>query len=190
MTTTTLPSERRPGRPRKTEPVIVESTPDQEQPQQPEPTPQPAPVQYTIAKLTAHMLAGEIHRLAQEGEDLTPVHQVSDAIRAVNAPVQGLFADPPSTEQPAPHVEQHRVDALKAAVDAAKSSPDKPRTFAVAHYSKRGALRLSHGVEYEDGDIAIHDGHGFAGTYADDMNELHETAQKRYGNAYHVDYTD
>jgi hypothetical protein len=194
---------RKPGRPRKAEPVAEQ------------PVAQP---QYTIAKLTAHMLAGEIHRLHQEGEDITPIHQVSDTIRAkgiagediaaiirrkaelgedlaaiheASDGVRGRLAIPGADNVvPAPSVAPDKIAELKAAVEAAKTSTDKPRTFAVAFHSKRGALRLAHGVEYEDGEIRIHDGRGFAGAYADDMNELHEEATKRHGNAYHVDYTD
>jgi len=174
MTDTT---PRKPGRPRKASPV-------QEQPTQPV-------QQFNVARLTAHMLAGEIHRLHEEGEDLTPVHQVSDAIRAVNVPVTGLIIDPTASAEPStPNVEPHEVDALKAAVEAVKTSADRPRTFAVAFHNKRGRLKVAHGVEYEDGDIDIHDSQGFGASYADDMAELHEIATKRHGNAYHVDYTD
>ena len=181
-TMTTNTTLRRPGRPRKIEvaqettPVVEQSAPVQEQPQQ---------VQYTIAKLTPHMLAGEIHRLHQEGEDLAPVHQVSDTIRAQTLQPKMLKADP----EPSPvNVDEQKVAALKAVVEAAK--PDRPRTFAVAHYNKRGLIRLAHGVEYEDGEIDVHNGHGLHGAYADTLDELHETASKRHGNAYHVDYTD
>ncbi len=180
---TTIP-QRRPGRPRKAAPVA----------EQPAPIEQPAQPQYTIAKLTAHMLAGEIHRLHQEGEDLTPVHQVSDAIRAAQAPVVDAApveaVQDESETQTAPNVDESKVAELKAAVEAAKTSPDKPRTFAVSYLNRRGALKVAHGVEHEDGEIVIHEARGFAAQYADDMDELHETAKKRHGNAYHVDYTD
>jgi hypothetical protein len=180
MTTTTPTPERRPGRPRKTAPIEIPAPADAQPPQ----------VQYTIAKLTPHMLAGEIHRLAQEGEDITPIHQVSDAIRAsqgIQTAMEMIKADDKKTP---PAVAPEKIDELKAAVEAAKTSDDRPRTFAVAFHNKRGALRVAHGVEYEDGEIDIHEARGFAAQYADDMNELHEMAQKRHGNAYHVDYTD
>jgi hypothetical protein len=51
-------------------------------------------------------------------------------------------------------------------------------------------LKTAHGVEYEDGELDLHNADGFAGYYADDVEDLHERAQKRHGNAYHVDYTD
>ena len=143
-------------------------------------------VQYTIAKLTPHMLAGEIHRLHQEGEDLSPVYQVSDTIRA--------HASQPETAKAAPepplsgNVDEQKVAGLKAVVEAAKS--DRPRTFAVAYCNKRGTIRLAHGVEYEDGEIDVHNAHGFHGAYADTLDELHETATKHYGNGYHLGYTD
>lgn len=179
--TTTL---RRPGRPRKAEPiqeetpVVEQAMPVQEQPQEPQ------QAQYVIAKLTPHMLAGEIHRLYEEGEDLAPVHQVSNAIQGSGKAKPVKVDDEPSV----PSIDSHKVAELKAAVETAKT--DRPRTFAVAYHNKRGGLKLAHGVEYEDGEIDIHNAYGFGGAYADDMSELHETAQKRHGNAYHVDYTD
>lgn len=141
--------------------------------------------QYTIAKLTPHMLAGEIHRLHQEGEDLSPVHQVSDVIRAQTLQPEIAKAAP----EPSPgNIDEQKVAALKAAVEAAKS--DRPRTFAVAYCNKRGTIRLAHGVEYEDGEIDVHNAHSFHGAYADTLDELHETATKHHGNGYHVAYTD
>ncbi len=192
---TTIP-RRRPGRPRKTAPV-AEQTPVQESAQVVEQTPpvqEQSQIQWTVAKMTPHMLAGEIHRLYQEGEDLTPVHQVSDAIRAAQAPVVDAApveaVQDESETQTAPNVDESKVAELKAAVEAAKTSADKPRTFAVSYLNRRGALKVAHGVEHEDGEIVIHEARGFAAQYADDMDELHETAKKRHGNAYHVDYTD
>jgi hypothetical protein len=172
MTETTL---RRPGRPRRPEvtqeqatpaqetaPVVEQATPDQEQAQQ------PVSIQYTIAKLTPHMLAGEIHRLHEEGEDLTPIHQVSDQLRG-------------KTEQAQPH------EDLKAAVETAKSSPDRPRTFAVAYRGLRGAVKVVHGTECADGSVRVDGGHGVISGHEDSMKDLKETIGDR---EHYIGYTD
>lgn len=177
--TTTLPTLRRPGRPRKfgtiqehAEPVVEQATEAQEA------TPvveQPQPIQYAIAKLTPHMLAGEIHRLYEEGEDLAPVHQVSNAIQISKGVSVAAQAQP-----------DHE---LKAAVEAAKTSAEKPRTFAIAYRNNRNALKVAHGVEYQDGQVEVENGHGIVSGWEDSMVDLKETLVK-HDRPHHIDYTD
>jgi hypothetical protein len=150
------------------------------------------PLAQLIDTIRAKGIAGEdiaaiIRRKAELGEDLSAIHEASDGVRGRIVSPEAIKVTP---EPSVPSVAPDKIAELKAAVEAAKTSTERPRTFAVAFHNKRGALRLAHGVEYTDGEIDIHDGRGFAATYADDMDELHETATKRHGNAYHLDYTD
>lgn len=169
---------RRPGRPRKTEvaqdptSVAEQATTDQD----PTPVVEQPQIHYTIAKLTPHMLSGEIHRLYEEGEDLTPVHQVSNAIQGSGKTEQTTHAQP-----------DHE---LKTAVEAAKSSQDKPRTFAVAYRNPRGTVKVAHGTQFSNGHVEVETGHGVISGFEDALADLHETAKKYHSDNYHIGYTD
>jgi hypothetical protein len=124
----------------------------------------------------AHDVARVIRHMAERGGhgDLTPIHEASDGVR-------GKLDAMPRTKLPLEH------DELKAAVDAANASPDRPRTFAVAYRNPRGAVKVAHGTHYSNGRVHVEDGHGVFSGYENSMNDLEEIIGDR---EYHIDYTD
>jgi len=107
----------------------------------------------------------------KEGRDLSTIYKAVDELR-------GKITE---TQKP---------DELKAAVVAAKTSTDRPRTFAVAYRNPRGAVKVAHGVEYSNKSIHVESGNNTIGGYEDTLAEMHEEAKQHHGDAYHFDYTD
>lgn len=121
--------------------------------------------------ITADELAIMIREAHSKGFDMTGIHKAADETRG-------------KTE------EAQKADELKAAVVAAKTSSDRPRTFAVAYRNPRGAVKVAHGVEYSNKSIHIESGNNTIGGYEDTLADMHKEAKTHHGDAYHFDYTD